>query len=205
MILEVNLVRTQSIYGSAFGIVARERAVVENGEQIMSQIIKVLSDNIEVLDSAIADKGLVAQIGALKMMTVDEFVSLRYRLAATSGLDILVFGVSEQEVNANEIPAGTLEYNVIDTNWNLLDWVCLGTKIPVSENDYKLTDIYEKMAGMYDLFKGDLFSYYADPLTQQIEVLKGIEAAVGSTPTSITTYINSVFEYCGKKLIVIYN
>lgn len=205
MILEVNLVRTQSIYGSAFGIVARERAVVENGEQIMSQIIKVLSDNIEVLDSAIADKGLVAQIGALKMMTVDEFVSLRYRLAATSGLDILVFGVSEQEVNANEIPTGTLEYNVIDTNWNLLDWVCLGTKIPVSENDYKLTDIYEKMAGMYDLFKGDLFSDYADPLTQQIEVLKGIEAAVGSTPTSITTYINSVFEYCGKKLIVIYN
>lgn len=205
MILEVNLVRTQSIYGSAFGIVARERAVVENGEQIMSQIIKVLSDNIEVLDSAIADKGLVAQIGALKMMTVDEFVSLRYRLAATSGLDILVFGVSEQEVNSNEIPAGTLEYNVIDTNWNLLDWVCLGTKIPVSENDYKLTDIYEKMAGMYDLFKGDLFSDYADPLTQQIEVLKGIEAAVGSTPTSITTYINSVFEYCGKKLIVIYN
>ena len=77
MILEVNLVRTQSIYGSAFGIVARERAVVENGEQIMSQIIKVLSDNIEVLDSAIADKGLVAQIGALKMMTVDEFASLR--------------------------------------------------------------------------------------------------------------------------------
>lgn len=205
MILEVNLVRTQSIYGSAFGIVARERAVVENGEQIMNQIIKVLSDNIEVLDSAIADKGLVAQIGALKTMTVDEFASLRYRLAATSGLDILVFGVSEQEVNANSIPTETLEYNVIDTNWNLLDWVCLGTKINVPENDYKLTDIYEKMAGMYDLFKGDLFSDYADPLTQQIEVLKGIEAAVGSTPTSITTYINSVFEYCGKKLIVIYN
>lgn len=204
MKLEVNLVKSMSVYSSTFTYIARKRFNCANDGEVMSAIEDFIKDNIDTIGIAVRDKGFVSQLSNVHGLTIDTLYSLKFRLAMY-GLDILFFSVADKEVNEIEIPEGILEYNVIDQNDTAgSSFVKFDTKVAV-EKDTMLSVVYEKILGMYGMFEGDLFSQYKNPIKIQLGILKANEEQTGKDPSLITTYINSVLEYHGKNFIVIAN
>lgn len=202
MNLELNLVKTQSIYSRVSSSIARQRTLINNESEAMSAIMSFIADNIEIFDAALSNKALVNQLQNLTDLTIDEFSSLKFMLAS-NGLDILAWAISDNELNEVEVPDGILEYNVVDRNNSLMSFLEFSTKINISEESSTLADMYQRIVDMYGLFEGDLFVGYLNPLSSQVQVLRQTEQTLGVTPNAITTYLNSVLEYLGKEIYVI--
>lgn len=204
MNLELNLVKSPSIYAKAFSILARKRVLVGNDTEAMSAIEAFIAENIDIFDAAMTNKAMVSQLQNLKDLTIDTLYSLKFMMAA-NGIDLIFFAVSDAESDSDGIPDGIIEYNVIDNLNSSSNFIKFGTKLPVSENGGNLSDVYERIVNMFGFFEGDLFVGYTDPLKTQLEILKQTEKALGVTPPAITSYLNSVLEYLEKDLIVIMN
>lgn len=202
MNLELNLVKTQSIYSKVGSLLDRRRVLVGNDSEAMAAISSFIADNTETFDAALSNKALVSQLQDLKNLTIDELYSLKY-VFASSGIDLIIMAVSDIEVNENMIPEGIIEYNVIDNLNNVSNFIKFATKIPVSSEGGVLTEMYSKVVEIHGLFEGDLFQGFQNPLEAQIGILRQTEQALGVTPSSITTYLNSVLEYLGKDIYVI--
>lgn len=202
MNLELNLVKTQSIYSRVSSSIARQRTLINNESEAMSAIMSFIADNIEIFDAALSNKALVNQLQNLTDLTIDEFSSLKFMLAS-NGLDILAWAISDNELNEIEVPDGILEYNIVDRNNSLMSFLDFCTKINISEESGTLADMYQRIVDMYGLFEGDLFVGYLNPLSSQVQVLRQTEQTLGVTPNAITTYLNSVLEYLGKEIYVI--
>lgn len=205
MNLEINLVRSQSIYSKAFTILSRKRAFVSNDSEAMAQIESFFAENLDTFDAALTNKALVSQLSNLNGLTIDEFYSLKFMLAA-SGLDVLVWNVAELEVNSSEIPEGFMEYNSVDyLNSADSSFISFCTKIVLSASGGDMYELYSKIFNMYGLFKGDLFVGYKNPVENQLEILKQTEEAMGVSPVAITNYLNSILEYLKKDTIALMN
>lgn len=202
MNLELNLVKTQSIYSRVSSSIARQRTLINNESEAMSAIMSFIADNIEIFDAALSNKALVNQLQNLTDLTIDEFSSLKFMLAS-NGIDILAWAISDNELNEVEVPDGILEYNVVDRNNSLMSFLDFCTKININEESSTLADMYQRIVDMYGLFEGDLFVGYLNPLSSQVQVLRQTEQTLGVTPNAITTYLNSVLEYLGKEIYVI--
>jgi hypothetical protein len=187
-----------------FNLISRKRVIAEDNTGVMEEICKFLNESVVTFDAALADKELVSKLQSVSEMGISDFYSLKF-LLANSGLDILVYKVAELEPNAEEVPAGMLEYNVIDDLEVTGSFVKSASKIVVSDEASDLYEVYKRIIEAYDFFSGDLCSSYSNPLTTNLDLIKQTEQAIGVAPSSITTYINSVLEYLGKNLIVIQN
>jgi hypothetical protein len=153
-------------------------------------------------NAAITDKALLDQLSNLKTLSVDELYSLKYVIASTGGIDLIIVVVSDSEENELEIPKDILEYNIIDNLRSPLSFVKFATKISLDKKG-NLTELYMKVIDMYGLFDSGLFSSITNPLTPQLDVLRQSEIAVGIAPSAITQYLNAVIEYLGKDIYVI--
>lgn len=204
MNLELNLVKSQSIYAKAFSILARKRVLVGNDTEAMAAIEAFIAENIDIFDAAMTNKAMVSQLQNLKDLTIDTLYSLKFMMAA-SGIDLIFFSVSDAESDGDGISDGIVEYNVIDNLNASSNFIKFATKLPVSENGGNLAEVYKRIIDMFGFFEGDLFTGYTDPLKTQLEILSQTEKALGVTPSAITSYLNSVLEYLGKDLIVIMN
>lgn len=204
MNLELNLVKVDNIYAQASKILARSRSLVGNDTEAMAQIIKFINDNIDYINSAITDKSLVNQLTNLKSLSIDELQSLKYILAE-SGLDIQYWTVADIEDNEKGIPDKMIEYNIIDLTNYSSNFIPFCTKITVNADTYTISSVYAKIVEIYNLFKGNLFTDRINPITSDIKVIEDQENVLGSVPITVTTHINSILEFLGKKLYAILN
>lgn len=204
MIVEINLVNSNAVFGNVYSLIARDRKECEGNSEIMGYIISFIKENITIFDAALSDKDLVTKMNNLEAMTISEFYSLKFILAQ-SGIDILVHQVAEMEVNATEIPQGKIEYSVIDNLDYEPVFIRTASKIVVDDDNSNLSTVYGRVIEAYDYFNSELTNGYSNPLMTNLEVVKKMEQALGVSPTSITSYINSVFQYLGKDFMVITN
>lgn len=203
MKIELNLVRSQEIYGNIFSLVVRDRVEVENSEGVSRAIAKFISSNLEILDAALTDKGLVTRLGSLEFITTPDFMCLKY-LLASSGLDILVWGVSDVEVNQTEIPFNTFEYNLVDDMFKVVDWVSLTNKVTYSIDSVNITELYTTLTNGLGLFENDLFVDFGNPIKSDLEQMKRYEGVSGTVPNSIIGHFSNVLRYLGKNLVVLH-
>lgn len=124
---------------------------------------------------------------------------------AQSGIDLIFYTVSDDEDNPVDIPEGMIEYISINNIHSTSLITKFATKFVMSESNLKVSEVYKTMNEIYDNFGGELLSDLMNPIQSQIQFLERDENYIGVTPTSITNYLNSVFNYLGKDLIVITN
>lgn len=202
MILELNLVFSQSIYANAFTLIARDRVAVEDDEQVLAQVASFIKNHIEVFDAAIADKDLVNRLQTLELRTISDFYSLKYMIASF-GLDVLTSYVADLEINPSEITENTTEYNIIDELDSTPSFVRSASKVVVSNESGDLHTVYSKIIEGFGFFDSDLTAGFNNPLTRDLQILKQSEDLIGVSPVPVTTEINSILEYLGKKVIAI--
>ena len=202
MNLELNLVKTQSIHSRISSLIARKRIQVKSESEAMEAIVAFIQDNMLTFNAAITDKALLDQLSNLKTLSVDELYSLKYIMASTGGIDLIIVVVSDSEENELEIPKDILEYNIIDNLRSPLSFVKFATKISLDKKG-NLTELYTKVIDMYGLFDGGLFSSITNPITPQLDILRQTEIALGISPSAITQYLNGVIEYLGKDIYAI--
>jgi len=202
MLLELNLVFSQSIYANAFTLVSRNRVMTENEDQVLTAIASFIKDNIETFDAAIADKDLVNRLQTVEFRTIGELYSLKYMIASF-GLDILFNAVAELEVNPSEIAENTVEYNIIDELDSDPTFVRSASKVVISNEAGDLYSVYSKIIEGFGFFDTELTTGFNNPLTRDLTILKQSEELMGISPVAVTTEINSILEYLGKKVIAI--
>lgn len=202
MLLELNLVFSQSIYANAFTLVSRSRVMTENEDQVLTAIASFIKDNIETFDAAIADKDLVNRLQTVEFRTIGELYSLKYMIASF-GLDILFNAVAELEVNPSEIAENTVEYNIIDELDSDPTFIRSASKVIISNEAGDLYSVYSKIIEGFGFFDTELTAGFNNPLTRDLTILKQSEELMGISPVAVTTEINSILEYLGKKVIAI--
>jgi len=203
MFIEVNLVgNDQIVFANLFDLRARKRYQVQDDAEAMAKIVEFLKDNISVIDATIADKSLVTRLQSIETLSINDFLSLKFILAQ-SGIDILAYTVAEEEVNPELIDNGIYEYNIVDVLYPENSFLRRATKVAVSQESSHLSDVYKRIQEIYEFFESDLLSDYKNPISAQIDTIKQTEELIGRTPDGLTTFVNSVFEYMGKQIILI--
>jgi hypothetical protein len=202
MLLEINLVFSQSIYSNTFTLVARDRVEVEDDGQVLNQVAEFIKNHIESFDAAIPDKDLMNRLQTLNLTTISDLYSLKFILA-NFGLDILCSYVAELEVNPIEISDNTIEYNIIDELDDTPSFVRGASKVVVSNEAGDLHTVYSKVIEGFGFFNSELTAGFNNPLTRSLNVLTQSETMMGVSPVPVTTEINSILEYLGKKIIAI--
>lgn len=204
MNLELNLVKIENIYSQASKIIARRRVLVGNDTEAMSQIISFITDNIDIFNSILTDKSLVAKLENLQSLSIDEFQCLRYILAE-NGVDILIWAIADVETNEDGVPTGQMEYNLVDRTNYSSNFIPFCTKLNVMQNDFKVSDVYKKIVNLYGLFNSTLFEDRPNPILNDITVMEQQESVLGTAPVAVTTHVNSILEFVGKITYVIMN
>ena len=204
MTIELSLVRTASINGTEFDFIARSRYAVENEEALKASIVAFIKNNFAHIKAKLGDSPLAVNLETLTTITTPEFYSLKY-LLANEGLDILLWGVSDNEINADIVSEGISEYNFVDSNFMLLDTVPLCTKMNFPKEDDRLGEAYNKMNEIYGLFRGDLFEGTQSPLDLQMQSIAEFSAVTGTFPRSVSEHVRDIFAYCNKKIFIINN
>lgn len=202
MILEINLVFSQSIYANAFTLIARDRVVAEDDSQALVKIADFIKDHIESFDAAISDKDLINRLQTVEFRTISELFSLKFMIASF-GIDILVNTVAELEVNPTEISENTVEYNIIDMIDAEPSFIKSASKVVVSNEAGDMHTVYSKVVDGFGFFNNQLTEGFNNPLVRALDTLKKSEQLIGVSPVSITTEINSILDYLGKKVIAI--
>lgn len=202
MLLEINLVFSQSIYSNTFTLIARDRVEVADDGQVLEQVAEFIKNHIESFDAAIPDKDLMNRLQTLDLTTVSDFYSLKFILASF-GLDILCNYVAEMEVNASEISDNTTEYNIIDELDDAPSFVRSASKVVVTNESGDMHTVYSKVIEGFGFFNSELTAGFNNPLTRSLGVLTRSEELIGVSPVPVTTEINSILEYLGKKIIAI--
>lgn len=202
MLLEINLVFSQSIYSNSFTLIARDRVEVEDDGQVLDQIVEFIKNHIESFDAAIPDKDLMNRLQTLKLTTISDLYSLKFILA-NFGLDILCNYVAELEANPSEISDNTVEYNIIDELDDAPSFVRSASKVVVGNESGELHTVYSKVIEGFGFFNSELTAGFNNPLTRSLNVLTQSETLMGVSPVPVTTEINSILEYLGKKIIAI--
>lgn len=208
MNLELNLVKntggsSTGIYSNVFTQLARSRVVITDENLATNEILKFMQDNLITLDAALSDKLLITKLQTLSSITISELLGIKLYLAM-HGLDILFWEVSDIEINQSEIPEGFYEFNIIDKA-DTTRFISMCTKLNSDEVSGKRSEVYSKIMDAYGFFDGELFEGSSNPVNLQLTQLKTNEQVLGEPPTSITSWLNSVFEYLEKYLIVITN
>lgn len=204
MNLELNLVKNTGIYDKVFTLLSRTRVKASNDSEVMSSILAFIGENINVFDSVFSNKGFVDRLESLDTLTNEHLFGLKF-IMAQSGIDLIFYTVSDDEDNPVDIPEGVLEYISINDIHSTSLITKFATKFVMSESGLKVSEVYKTMNEVYDNFGGELLSDLMNPIQSQIQFLERDENYIGVTPTSITNYLNSVFNYLGKDLIVITN
>lgn len=205
MILEINLVKIDAIYGNAGRILARRRVNLPNENAYMEAIVEFIGHNITDIAPAIGDKEFVSKLENLSSLTIQEFSDLRYVLASSYGYDIIIGIVSDMERNGEGIPDGVIEYNIIDLNDIEGGFVPHITKLIGSDQGVQISEVVEKAIDMFDLFKGSVVSGRMNDLSNDLEAMKTAEQLTGSTPAALSQHAMSILEFVGKRIYVILN
>jgi len=203
MFIEINMMKLDSIFSQAGRIIARRRAQVTD-DSYMEPLVDFINTNFDAISPAIGDKDFVKRVENLRSLTIEEFSNLRYVLAEY-GFDIQIYAVSDLEKDAEGVPEGMLEYNILDLNDIRGGFIPTCTKFIGSQEDSSMSDLYSKVAEIFDIFKGNLFTGRVNPLEQDIESMKAIESAIGHAPAPLTQHASSILEFIGKRIFVLVN
>lgn len=189
--IEVNLF---SIPTSEAGVnvgkcVSRARVDIDGlGVSILEFVKGFLRDNLDNLESAISNSDLVDFINSDTNMTRLDFASLSYLLVQI-GYKVTVWNVADDEENPNGVGAGTLEYNIINSNFLQHDYPTVTKLVQGDKNAAEIVGEIVEQSGLFDDSK---FKGVRNPFTILVNNLKDEEGKVGIINSSLITKIYSL-------------
>lgn len=195
--IEVNLfsIPTADYEASVGKCVSRARFDKEAMSTSILEFVKgFLRDNLDNLESAISNSDLVSLINSDTAINTVDLASIKYLLGQL-GYKLTIWNVADDEENANTVASGTLEYNVINSNFMQSDYPTVTKLIPAdNQNLAEIIGTIVEQSGLFDEAK---FSGVKNPFTILVNNLKDENGKLGKVNYSIITKIYSLLDQMG--------
>lgn len=196
--IEVNLYLVPTSDSTVGRLVARSRFDKEAmGVSVMEFVKGFLKEHIDDFQSSLKNANLVNLINEDSTFTVKDFACINYYLKR-AGFYIQIQNVTDDEDNAENIPEGRVEWNVIDTNFMQNGYPTTIKIIPEEGND--IVGTLEKVIESSGFFDEGKFSGIKNPFTALLANLKHIKEMTGVVNSGITTKVYAVLDELGVKL-----
>lgn len=198
--IEVNLYSiAPGDYSASVGkCVARSRYDKETmGVGVMRFVKSFLKINLQNYESSIGKTELVSLINSDDTITTRDFACINYYLIQ-AGFIVQIQNVTDDEENPEEIPLGTVEWNVIDYNFIQNEYPTAVKHIPAE--GLAIPEVLEKIVEQVGLFDGPKWNGIKNPFTDLITNLKKAKEITGGVNSAITTKIYSLLDQMGIKI-----
>ncbi len=195
--IEVNLFKiAQGDARASVGkCIARNRFDKESlGVTIESFVQGFLKDNLDKFEGGIGSPELVDMINSDATLTRRDISCINYYLVRL-GLIVKVFNVTDDEENSTGVPAGIVEWNVIDRNFIQYDYPTSIKIIPADNVD--IPAVLRQVAETHGLFDSDKFSGIKNPLTTMLDNLDNVKRVTGAISADITTKLYDILDELG--------
>lgn len=194
--IEVNLFSIGSADSNIGRCVSRARYDREVlGVSPLEFVRGFLKDNLESVETKISSSELMDLISNKSIAwTRKDFATVSY-LLQKAGYKVTIWNVAEDEENANSVPSGVLEWNIIDNNYMQHDYPTV-TKIVPAESE-KITETIKKLLEFVNLFDETKFKGIANPLTKLKATLDFEVEKTGNVNSAIVSQIYLILKQMG--------
>lgn len=167
------------------------------GISVMEFVKGFLKNNISEFESALKNNDIIDFINSDLTMRTKDFASINYYLAKVGYL-VQIQNVTDDEDNPVSVPAGTTEWNVIDTTFLQYDYPTTMKVIPGDGMD--VVEVIDKIVNQLSFFDRDSLGSVRNPLKDYVEQLKKIKNLNGSVSVGLTTRIYETLASLGIKI-----
>lgn len=198
--IEVNLysVPARDVNATVGRCIDRTRFNKENlGTSVMEFVKGFLKTNVQNFESSLQNGDIVNFINGDQPMSNVDFATINYYLAK-AGFLVQIQNVTDDEENPVNVPAGTIEWNVIDKNF-LQDDYPTTTKIIPAEGT-NITEVLKQIVDQSGVFDDNKFGGIKNPLKDLVDNLEKIKSVTGAVDPALTTRVYEILEQVGYKV-----
>lgn len=167
------------------------------GISVMEFVKGFLKNNVSHFESALKNSDIIDFINSDFTMRTKDFASINYYLAK-AGYLVQIQNVTDDEDNPVSVPAGTTEWNIIDTTFLQYDYPTTMKVIPADGMD--VVEVLDKIVGQLSFFDKNTLGNVRNPLKEYVENLKKVKNLNGSASISLTTKIYDTLANLGIKI-----
>lgn len=167
------------------------------GISVMEFVKGFLKNNLSHFESALKNSDIVDFINGDLTMRTKDFASINYYLAK-AGYLVQIQNVTEDEDNPVSVPAGVVEWNIIDTTFLQYDYPTTMKVVPADGMD--VVEVLDRIVNQLSFFDRDTLGSVKNPLKEDVENLKKVKNLNGSASISLTTKIYDTLANLGIKI-----
>lgn len=204
MKFEFNLVESSTQFSTTVNLVERSRVLLENDTpaEILSEAFKFLVENLEVISATVTNSEVVNFLRSAATLSLSDYLSVKYSMSQ-SGLDLLVYCLDDDETsNTVDIEKDMYEYNIINSNFVVGNFVPSITKSTVSRDSNLISEIYQKAYDQNELLSVEVVGP-VNTLSSSITQLMETEKMTGKIITGLSSFIDTTLDYFGVRIVVI--
>ena len=167
------------------------------GISVMEFVKGFLRNNLSHFESALKNNDIVDFINGDLTMRTKDFASINYYLAK-AGYLVQIQNVTDDEENPVSIPAGVVEWNIIDTTFLQYDYPTTTKVVPADGMD--VVEVLDRIVNQLSFFDKDALGNVRNPLKEDVENLKKVKNLNGTASISLTTKIYDTLANLGIKI-----
>ena len=164
---------------------------------VMEFVKGFLKTNIQNFESAVQNGDIISFINGDQPLSTKDFATINYYLAK-AGFLVQIQNVTDDEENPVNVPAGTIEWNVIDNNFIQDDYPTTTKIIPAEGTN--ITEVLKQIVDQSGVFDENKFGGLRNPLKELVESLEKIKGVTGAVDPAITTRVYEILDQVGFKV-----
>ena len=158
-----------------------------------------LKTNVNSFETSVNNPDLISLINNNDTWTAKDLACVNYWLVK-AGFVVKIQNVTDDEENPTGIASGTVEWNVIDTNFMQYGYPTTTKMIPADGMD--ITKTLRKIIEDSGLFDASRFVGVKNPFTELLDNLDKVKDISGAISPSITTKIYEDLDQLGIKIFI---
>lgn len=175
--------------------VARNRFDKDSMGVSIEEFVKgFLKDNLEKFEVGVGNSDLTEMINSTTTMTRKDLACVNYYLME-AGYKVQIQNVADDEENATDVPAGVVEWNIVDHNFVQFDYPTT-TKIIPGEG-MEVPAVLHQIVDQSGLFNLDKFAGLKNPFTELLTNVDRIKNLTGSVSSALVSRIYDYLDQLG--------
>lgn len=169
------------------------------GVSVLDFVKGFLRTNIPTIELALGNADIINVINGDGGLNTKDLACINYWLAQ-AGYLVKIQNVTDDEDNPTDVPAGTVEWNIIDCNFLQYDYPTAIKIIPAEGMD--AIGVLKQAIEQSGLFDEAKFSGTKNPLKEYIDQLEKAKDMIGKIEPGLSTKIYDILDQVGFKIFM---
>lgn len=167
------------------------------GTSVMEFVKGFLKTNVQNFESSVQNGDIINFINGDQPMSTKDFACINYYLAK-AGFLVQIQNVTDDEENPVNVPAGTIEWNIIDGNFIQNDYPTTIKIIPAEGSD--ISTVMKQIVEQSGLFDENKFGGIKNPIKELVNGIEKIKSVTGAIDPALTTRVYEILDQVGIKV-----